>query len=160
LSIEKGFFVLANRVGNRVRPWDSPERTKRNANDDETFLDALSQGDSVARAAAKANYSTRAVYEYREKDEAFAKAWNAAHDAGTDRLEDEAHRRAYSGVKRQVYYKGEVCGVYREFSDGLMRLVLAARRPGKYSNRVLNDQDPDPDKGDVTITIKGGLPKD
>ena len=44
-------------------------------------------------------------------------------------------RRAVDGVKKPVYYKGNVCGHVQEYSDFLLDKQLRARRKGKYSDR-------------------------
>ena len=69
-------------------------RTKRTADHKGRFLAILAEGGSVKLAAEKAKIGRRTAYEWREKDAAFAAAWDEAVEAGTDALEDEAVRRA------------------------------------------------------------------
>ena len=40
-------------------------------------------------------------------------------DEGVDLLEAELHKRAFEGVERPVYYKGEQMGTWRFYSDAL-----------------------------------------
>jgi hypothetical protein len=40
------------------------------------------------------------------------------------------------GVKKNVYYKGEKIDELREYSDTLLTLLLKARDPEKYKDRV------------------------
>lgn len=98
----------------------------------ERFLDALATGVSVAKAALAGGVSRATVYRWREADEAFAQLWDDAYEAGTDALEDEARRRAVEGTQKPVFYKGEVVGHVREYSDTLLAMQLNARRPEKY----------------------------
>ena len=71
------------------------------------------------------------MYAHRTTEAEFADAWDDAYDAGNDRLEDEAHRRAVDGVERPVTYRGEVVGSVREYSDVLLMFLLRGRRPDR-----------------------------
>ena len=63
-----------------------------------------------------------------------------ARDAGTDLLEDEAWRRAYSGTERPVFQNGALVGKTREYSDLLMELLLKGRRPEKFRDKQARGQ--------------------
>ena len=62
------------------------------------FIKALSKTGSVTKAAALASTSRTRGYELRNRDPAFAAAWQEAEEVAADRLEDEARRRAVEGV--------------------------------------------------------------
>lgn len=79
------------------------------------------------------------VYEWREQEPDFAKAWDAALDRGSDALEDEAVRRAHDGVVKPVYQKGMRCGTIREYSDTLLIFMLKARRPKRFRDNIKID---------------------
>jgi hypothetical protein len=96
------------------------------------FLDALLLGKSVKDAAAAAQVSATTVYSRRRTDEDFQSAWDEAITVGTELLEGEAQRRAYHGVDKPVFHKGEVCGHVREYSDALLTRLLEARKPEVY----------------------------
>jgi hypothetical protein len=102
----------------------------------ERFLSALREGRSVSAAAADAGVSYRLAYYWRAKDAEFAKAWQEALEEGTDRLEDEARRRAVEGTTKPIYHRGERVGEVQVYSDALLMLLLRARRPDKYRDRV------------------------
>ncbi len=51
-------------------------------------------------------------------------------------LEDEAHRRAYKGVERPVFQRGEVAGYVTDYSDMLLKLLLQSRRPEVYADKA------------------------
>ena len=85
------------------------------------FLKALGDGASIMAASVSAGMGRRTAYDWREADEAFAKAWDDAIEAGTDVLEDEAVRRARDG------------------SDTLLIFMLKARRPKKYKERIATE---------------------
>jgi hypothetical protein len=101
----------------------------------EAFLASLADGHTVTAACHAAGIGRSTAYEHRHRDEAFALAWHDAYEAGTDRFEQEARRRAIDGTLRPVFYKGEEVGSVREFSDRLLELELKARRPEKYRER-------------------------
>lgn len=109
-------------------------------------MGALSDGASVTRAAEVAHIPHRSVYDWREADPAFAADWDAAIEAGTDRLEDEALRRAKDGTVKPVFYLGSECGHVREYSDTLTIFLLKARRPAKYRERSNVVVSGDPEK--------------
>ncbi len=117
-------------------------RTIRTAKNEEAFLEALRACGSVTSACEHAGIGRTAVYAWRDEDEAFAKAWSAAQEIGTDGLEDEALRRAYEGTTRPVFYEGVECGRIREYSDTLMIFMLKARRPEKFKDRAQLSGDP------------------
>ena len=72
---------------------------------------------SVSQAARRANYGRASVYEWREADESFRAAWDDALEEGTDRLEDEAFRRAHDGVPKPIFYKGDRIDTVPTFSS-------------------------------------------
>ena len=115
-----------------VRPGaskKSPERVN-------LFLDALSNGLSVYRATRAAGITRITAYKWRDEDEDFAARWAVAVEEGTDRLEDEAMRRAADGIERPMIQGGEVVAVVKEYSDSLMALMLKGRRRSKWGDRV------------------------
>jgi hypothetical protein len=95
------------------------------------FLQALAQGLSIAAAARAADVARSTPYRWRA-DAAFSDAFAHAVEAGTDRLEDEALRRAVEGVDKPVYRNGQLVGHVKDMSDSLLLALLAARRPEKF----------------------------
>jgi len=75
----------------------------------------------VTAAAIAAGARRPMVYGWRADAPIFAEEWDGAVEAGTDKLEDEARRRALSG------------------SDQLLMFMLKARRPAKYRERSLHE---------------------
>ena len=60
-------------------------------------------------------------------------------------MEEEARIRAMFGVKQPVFYKGEVCGSVRKYSDVLLIFLLKGLRPEVYrENRHIT--------GDMNVT--------
>lgn len=101
------------------------------------FLRALAQGETMARALAQAGIASRAtINTWREKDTDFAAAYNEALENAADLLEAEARRRAVHGVEEPHFYKDEVVGHVRKYSDALLLALLKATRPEKFKERV------------------------
>ena len=118
-----------------------PPRTKRTKAREKRFLDALSRGVSVGGAAKEAGFSYGFAYKWRQADPEFAARWQEAYEEGTDRLEDEALRRAVEGFDTPVYYGGKEVGQIRRYSDRLLMFQLRGRRPEKYGPRLVSDHE-------------------
>jgi hypothetical protein len=102
----------------------------------EGFLKALSDSGSVTAAVAMAGTSRSRVYELRKADPAFAADWDEAEEIATDRLEDEARRRAVEGVPEPLVSGGKIVRdgdgqpiAIRRYSDALLLALLRAHRP-------------------------------
>jgi hypothetical protein len=112
------------------------------------FLAHLAQYGFVTRAAKAAGIHRDTARDTYDNDPAFHKAWDSALSEYTERLEQEADRRAYKGTLRPVFHKGEKCGVIREFSDTLLIFRLKALRPEVYKDRSESTVN-----GNVTVEI-------
>lgn len=89
----------------------------------------------MTAAVAVAGTSRTRVYELRKTDIAFAAAWDEAEEIATDRLEDEARRRAIEGVAEPLVSAGKLVRgddgqpiTVRRYSDNLLLALLKARR--------------------------------
>ena len=111
-------------------------RTAEKGTQKERFLRSLARHGVVGRAAKTAGIGRTTAYEWRDEDEAFSRAWDAAVEDGTDKLEREAVRRAAEGTLKPVFQGGEQVGEIREFSDTLLIFLLKARRPKVYVDRL------------------------
>ena len=74
----------------------------------ESFLNVLANTGNVTAAVAAAGTSRTRVYELRKTDTAFAAAWDEAEEIATDRLQDEARRRAIEGVAEPLVSAGKL----------------------------------------------------
>jgi hypothetical protein len=109
----------------RRRPMPAKAREK--------FLEALAAGWSVTHAATRAGHARQRFYEARERDEGFAFAWGEAVEAGTDRLEDEAFRRAVEGYDEDTFDgEGKLIKRVRRYDNATIQALLKGRRPEKY----------------------------
>lgn len=120
----------------KFRPWTA--KAKRE------FLQWLAWGFSVSAAAEQSGQQREWMYKRRARDPQLAVAWDAAIEQGTDRMEDEAKRRALAGVKDPVFHNGKIVGARLKFSDILLLALLNARRPEKFKYRaeVTSKQEP------------------
>lgn len=98
-------------------PRKPRQKKRRGPEDRQAFLMALAAGQSVTAAAEAAGIDRKTAYRWRDAEPDFAAGWEDALEDGTDRLEDEALRRAFAG------------------SDLLLIFLLKARRPRKYCDR-------------------------
>lgn len=104
------------------------------------FLESYKLWANISFACETAGVARRDVYNWQETDQDFVLAMRQAGEAATERLEKEAWRRATEGspYTRTSYYRGEPVGTDHkiEYSDQLMMLLLRARRPDLYREKV------------------------
>lgn len=100
------------------------------------FLDQYRNCGNVTASARAVGISRQAVYDKLEADENFKREFDSAEIEAGDLLELEARRRAHDGVDEPVYYKGEVCGTVRKYSDTLLIVLLKGTKPEKYRENI------------------------
>ena len=108
----------------------------------DVFLSVLRTGQTVTAACQQAlgvPGSRDRFYHLRGRDEAFADAWDAAYEDGTQAIEQEAWRRAVDGTSKPVFQGGAHVGDVQEYSDVLLLNLLRARRPGTYRERFKHE---------------------
>jgi hypothetical protein len=111
-------------------------RTKLTIRAREKFLAHLAKTANVTESAALINMARRSMYDARERDEGFRRAWDDAIEIATDALEKEARRRALQGWDEPVFYRGAQVGKMRIYSDRMLELLLKAHRPYKFKETV------------------------
>lgn len=119
----------------------------------EAFLSWLRLGATPSRAAKECGLGRTTVFQWKDKDPNFRAAWEEAMQTGTDRIEDEATRRAVDGYDRPVFQQGECVGFVREYSDDLMKFILMARDPARFSK---NGQTGVPAGAEINFTFNFG----
>lgn len=95
------------------------------------FLQAYSATGNLSVSAQAAGVHRTLHYKWLNQ-ERYAEAFEQAQEVANDALEAEARRRAVTGVEEPVFYKGEVVGTIRKYSDRLLTVLLAATRPEKF----------------------------
>lgn len=124
--------------GPTIRQLKKDDRTKKERQAD--FIEWFSEYASISRAAKKAKIHRSVIYDWLKKEKAFKKLFEDACEAALGSLEDEAVRRAYEGMNKPVFQGGKKVGSVREYSDTLLIVLLKARAPEKYKDRVYNEQ--------------------
>ncbi len=110
----------------------STAATKITAKKEAEFLEALAESGNVSVACKAAVVTRGAIYKHRKSNPDFRAEWKDAVSRAIDVLEEEARRRAFSGVNEPVFHKGVVCGVVTKYSDVLLIFLLKGLRPKKY----------------------------
>jgi hypothetical protein len=117
-----------------------PHTSVRSAQAKRAFLDDYKLWANISSACTAVGISRNTYYGWLEHDEHFAAALKQADAAATERLEREAYRRAIEGspYKRTSYWHGEPVGTDEkiEYSDNLLMLLLRARRPDLYREKI------------------------
>lgn len=93
----------------------------------DAFLETMALTCNVSESARSAGISRTTAYEWREADESFAKAWDAAEQEAADLLEKTAWDRATGPDK----------------SDRMLEILLKAHRPHKFVEKRLLGSDPE-----------------
>lgn len=99
-------------------------------------LEALKKGLSTSKAIEAGGFSQKNFYDYMHEDPEWKAAVTEAREIGADVYEDEAHRRAVTGVLRPIYQGGKLVGHERIYSDRMLELKLKAKKPGEYREKV------------------------
>ena len=86
----------------------------------------------MTRSALIAEVSGRRYYHWLEQVQAYREAFEDSQEHAVETLEEEARRRAKVGVEQPVFYRGEVAGTVRKYSDILLIFLLKAARPEVY----------------------------
>ena len=138
--------VRARLANTPTRPvvTSSGHNPKRNLILEEAFLEGLRGGWSVSKSAWAVgivegtarywrNQSRATLQEDGTYTDDFCVRWDEAWDAGVEKLEDEATRRALHGVEKPVYQGGVLVGTTTEYSDTLLTFALRGKKPDRYN---------------------------
>lgn len=97
----------------------------------DALLDDIRETGNIAYSCRRVGIKRVTVYKRVERDEDFKKDLAAAHQTGLAHLEDVAVHRATQGVKKPVFFQGEIVGFTQEYSDQLLSFLLQGNHP-KY----------------------------
>ena len=98
------------------------------------FIEALRTTGNVTLAAQHAERSRNEVHDVRQRSKRFAAQWDDALEEATDLLEAAAWRRAVTGIDKPMFFKGEVVGSTKKYSDRLLMFLLEAYKPEMFRN--------------------------
>lgn len=107
------------------------------------FLECLRDTANVRLACTRAGVSREAAYRLRERDPAFAAAWQDALDDACDLLEARAREWATIGVEEEVWHQGQIAGKTRKADSAMLRFLLQAHRPELYGKQRLEHSGPE-----------------
>ena len=119
------------------------------------FIEALAETACVEEACRRVGMSDSSAYRLRRREcgYRFKRAWDAALDYASHRLEQAALGRALNGVPRPIFKNGEQVGEYRHYDERLTMFLLRSRRPhrfGKWVDRMLA---PEPDDNEESAGL-------
>ena len=123
------------RAVKKVARKRTPAKKPSRPNKQKDFLAAYAACGCIRYAARNAKRSRSAHYKWMQ-DAAYAEAFAEAREEACEALESEARRRAVAGVRKPVYYQGDVVGMVREYSDTLLIFLMKAAMPEKYRDNV------------------------
>lgn len=83
-------------------------------------------------ACKKSGIPRETVYKRTRQDVEFAKLMEEAREICMSSLEDAAIRRARDGWLEPQFFKGELQGYVRKYSDSLLQFMLIHGKPDKY----------------------------
>lgn len=130
-------FVSKNRTHPRTSDTPGKFGPKKSPEKMTAFLAVLASPTGTPTKAARAiGIDRRTAYNWKEDDEEFSKAWDAATEESIDALEQEARRRGVEGVDKPVYWQGERIDTIKEYSDTMLSLVLKGRRANVFRDKV------------------------
>lgn len=96
------------------------------------YLRAYARWGIVTRALKEIGLTRTWLKWNRDRFPEFDQQCTEALQEATERLEEEARRRAFDGTKRPVFFKGQKCGYIQEYSDSLLMFLLKGRKPEVY----------------------------
>lgn len=96
------------------------------------FLISYAETGNLTVSARACGMDRKTPARWREKDELFAAAMDMCGESANDLKEEAMRQRGVIGFLAPVYFKGELCGYTRKFSDRLLELDLMASRPLKF----------------------------
>ena len=117
------------------------------------FLDTLRRTGNVRLAANNADVPRQVAYRARDSSDKFRADWDEAIEEARELLEAEARRRAAIGVDEPVFYKGQVVGQIRKYSDNLLMFLLKAHWPEKFRDNYAIEHS-GPGGGPVKVEAK------
>jgi hypothetical protein len=109
------------------------------------FLAAFRDSGRVSHACQTTGCSRSTHNRMLSTNPEYADLFERAQAERGSMYEDEAHRRGVEGTLKDVWFKGEICGQEREYSDACLLALLRGTLP-KYNAK----------RGDVAITVPKG----
>ncbi len=99
------------------------------------FIEVLRETGNVTLAAQHAGQSRNQVHDVRQRSKRFAAQWDDALEEATDLLEAEAWRRAFTGIDKPMFFKGEVVASIKKLLGSAVDVPPRGIRPGDVRRR-------------------------
>jgi hypothetical protein len=96
------------------------------------FLEVYSKTFSIYKSCKEMGIDVSSIKTRMEKDQKFYKQIEEVRNAKIEHLEAAAYERAANGVDSPVFFRGEVVGYEKKYSDGLAQFMLKAYKPEMY----------------------------
>ena len=100
------------------------------------YLERLRETGLKGRSAKAVDIDPVTVRKHREECEGFDLACEQALLHYAEDLEEELHKRIFTGVERPIFQKGVQVGTEYQKSDRLLEIALRATSPRKYRDKV------------------------
>lgn len=130
------------------RPYYTKHEARRKA-----FFEAFARLGTITQAADAVGVSFKAAKRWQRE---YPDEWAEAEERAADAIEREAIRRAVEGVDEPVFYRGDVVGNIKRYSDQLLIALLKMR--GRYVERTkqeLSGPDGSPIRSELVSRIAG-----
>lgn len=147
----------AQQASSALAPTKSGELSKKQQV--ELFLYTLEETGSVVQAVAVSGMKRRTVYDMRDSNETFAKAWAEARAKGkewrNELIDESYYQRGFEGVLEPIYQSGrrvmnpDGTPASRRVYDTTAAIFLSKAEDSKYKDSA----DPNANKGNIDITL-------
>jgi hypothetical protein len=101
----------------------------------EAFLKEMCRVGSAIKAASNLGLNRPSLYRWREQHPDFDEAWREADIIINENILSELYRRGHDGYDEPVFWKGEVVGEIRKYSDKCLVFMAGVRMPELRPNR-------------------------
>ncbi len=90
---------------------------------------------NITRSCEAAGITRMCFYGWKDDPE-FLAAYEIAWQQGYDVMEEICRNRAFSGFLEPVFYKGDIVGHVKKFSDPLAMFLMKGNKAEKFRDRV------------------------
>jgi len=116
------------------------------------FLASFAETGNISLSAELVGIDRSTHYVWMKADPKYPELFAQAELLAGDKLEEEARRRAVTGVSEPVFYQGEVCGHIQKYSDTLLIVLLKGTKGEKYKDRGYVEQ-AGPGGGPINVAV-------
>ena len=118
------------------------------------FLEELAKWGVVDHAISVAGVRRSTAYATKHRDREFAAKWEEAEGKIIATMEVVARQRALVGVRKPVYFQGKQIDSIQEVDSGMLRWLLAKKKPDVYGDKLELNQNVN---GKLDLNVTGGI---